>query len=166
LPLAGVSAIYIKTCLLFVIGGPGMDWVDWSVSRASGKTFNFEVFVRNNRHFKKKTCGIYPDFSRCDFNRTQRCVNDDDINYDNDDDIMMITITMMAMITITTMTMTMTMTMITIMTMIALARVHTQAHRISARRVRIFFREFLRGQAVPTPVNKSAKCMAPEPAAK
>eukprot|EP01052_Picozoa_sp_SAG31_P065917 SAG31_NODE_24719_length_475_cov_1.223404_1_plen_145_part_01 len=25
-------------------GGPGMDWVDWSVSRASGKTFNFEIW--------------------------------------------------------------------------------------------------------------------------
>ena len=25
-------------------GGPGMDWVDWSVSRASGKTFNFQLW--------------------------------------------------------------------------------------------------------------------------
>ena len=25
-------------------GGPGMDWVDWSESRASGKTFNFDLW--------------------------------------------------------------------------------------------------------------------------
>jgi hypothetical protein len=25
-------------------GGPGMDWVDWSISRASGKTFTFELW--------------------------------------------------------------------------------------------------------------------------
>ena len=27
-----------------MIRRPGMDWVDWSTSRASGKTFNFELW--------------------------------------------------------------------------------------------------------------------------
>ena len=41
-------------------GGPGMDWVDWSESRASGKTFTFELW---HAFTLKRIAALHEEFS-------------------------------------------------------------------------------------------------------
>ena len=42
-------------------GGPGMDWVDWAESRASGKTFNFELW---HAFTLKRIAALHFEFER------------------------------------------------------------------------------------------------------
>ena len=41
-------------------GGPGMDWVDWSESRASGKTFNFQLW---HAFTLKRVAALHEEFA-------------------------------------------------------------------------------------------------------